>query len=255
MVIRVTSQFKKPVQNSLSPILHFLKISCIWYEGRSKWKSLFFYTSLIYMFIYTTNLIINIIFHPNFQLFIILVQNSAFLLGTVKISTFVNNRQLWERLVYLLNVIEIETSDTKYEHSFIVIKYKKYCHWAMYYLLMCLPLCFVLFINFWLNNVILPIIYSQNEVHIIYLFHAWLPFNQETLGGRCISGVLQNIYAIITIVSVWCWDIIVFTIMVFLSGQLKALRVRCSNALDDPSEDICMENLIGCHRHYLLIHE
>lgn len=256
MYNKILSKIQDDEFLTFGPIITFQKFIGAWPRGRSTIKIWIFNIILTYSIIFSLNIFINTIIFFNYQMFINFVEYAAFPLASYKMYIYNRNYKTWNILYDLILDIENEsTVNFKDFHSKVVIKYSKRCHRIILsYWIFVFGSISVFTISFLVNNLILPLFAKQpDQLYYIVLFYIWLPVDETTLSGRAIHTTLQIIYVLI-ITSFFCiLDGLLASTTTFIAGQLQALRVRCVHALDDQSEDVCFENIVKCHRHYMQI--
>lgn len=250
-------KFKKSEHESLYTSLRISDFFGYWPEGRGPVLTFFFYFGYILSIFFMIDEYLFVIFKFSYKACIILVQYSAFQLSPPKVFTFIYHKHKWETLFSMISFIEKETlSDPNAKYVPTIRKFQKFdnlfvkCFWCFY---TGLDVVYIPF--FWIFNVFLLDLNTIDEHDIVTynVFNFLLPFDVMTFNGRFVNAFLQFLLLQITAVHVVAWDAVILSIVICLTGQLKALRLRCIHALDDPREELCIENLTKCHRHYLRI--
>lgn len=240
---------------SLGPLIKILKWVSVWRLGRTRIRTIIHFCFMIFCILCLTNIIVNLIVNFNFQLFITFIQYSAFHMCVLKILALTVWFNKWEKAIKTISQIELESRLDKTSHYMpILILYKKYTHIVIFgysAIGTFINVCFTG--GLIINNLVLN--EFRSEVYVIHLFYALLPVDESTRSGRFISTILQMLYSETALVFILCWDTLVLSSMIFLIGQLKALRVRCVHTLNNLKIDDNLRNIVKCHKHYLSIIE
>lgn len=256
MLRNFLNYFFIPSQGSLGVNLNITKFVCVWAPNRSIVKSIIYYSFLLLNSFFIIGMYARVVLEFTFDNLVYFFQYSAFHLGVMKTLSYVFRSKDWEIHLKLIEYLEIEsTVDERSEHVNVVSTYRKYCQLLTFsFWIGCTPMVFFLMLFYWINYAIIPDLQNVTDTQSFKCyFCTLLPFNESSRSGRYLSALLQTEFAFSSSVYTWTWDAMVLTSMVFLRGQLGALRVRCITALDEDDEKKCLENIIKCHTHYLSI--
>lgn len=258
MLRNFLNYFFIPNLGSLGVNLSITKFVCVWAPNRSPQKSILYFSFLLLNSFFIIGIYTRVALEFSFDNLVYFFQYSAFHLGVMKTLSYVYRSKDWEKNLRLIEELENESTMNKTsEHANVVYRYRKYCQLVTFsFWIFCTPMVFFLMLFYWINYAIIPDLQNITETQLFKCyFCTLLPFNESSRTGRYLSAFLQTEFAFSSSIYTWTWDAMVLTSMVFLRGQLEALRVRCITALDEDDEKKCLENIVKCHKHYLSIIE
>lgn len=250
--------FNRTDQASLDPIMYMLKFFGVWYFKRSPIKLIIYCSIISYNITFVLNQCVYLGLNFNYNLFISFINFSAYGLCIIKTCTFSIWHNNWKIVVDNIYEMEMEsTKEVNSDHAAIVLKYRKYCHWVIFFFWFVIwSIVFVTFTCYWWSNIIFPEFIDPNTSHEFkYIFHLYLPFVDNLKTAQYIAALLQTMFAIFAALHTLTWDSLVMSSIVFFAGQLKALRMRCANAFSKSNREISLDydNLLICHKHHLAI--
>lgn len=248
---RDAMNYKDELNPSIGLAIKYFKYIGVWRHGPSRLKKFFTYSIMIICLCYMINLIINLVLNFHYDIGLWFVQYSAIHFGIFKILVFAKNLKHWESLIIVMADIDMRTAKARNAKLYlpILIKIRGYCtKFVVYYISLAIFINLIFIATYMVNNMIVP--YLIDNFEIILLFHAYLPFDESVGLGRNVSTLLQMLYFETSVVYVVGWDVFLLSLMMFLIGHFKALRLRCALAVES-REDISLCNIAECHQQYV----
>lgn len=253
---KILNKFNYSNRSYFSPVIDIALFFGFWVPGRSLKSTVAFGIICIFTHTYFVGILLRLIYEFDINRLMNFIQNVPFYLCVLKISTFTYQHKYWEKIFNALTHIEIEsTTEKNASHVTIVEIYKNYCHcFTVIFCVFYICLLVIYNANFWITYLIIPLLEPPEfREPFKCLFCSWVPFDENTVCGRYISGFLQTFFGIFAVLYSMIWDLIIVSIMIFIIGQLKALRMRCVHALNTNNEEEILKNLIKCFKLHILI--
>lgn len=255
----IITKYKDPNNPSLGILIYLLKFFGIWPYGRAKYFTIIFKLIYFYLILIFLNTSVNTIVQLNYHMFANFIQYSALHLSIIKIYNLTERHKMWRKLFVQISEMDNESVTCADSKSVtVILRYRQYSI-LIGLGFMCIGIVLnIIFISmFWFNNIIKIDLTKLDEKKLITMniLNPWLPFDETNKQGRWISGIIQSIYIEFTALYLLCWDSLVMSIMLLLAGHLKALKVRCECALDNPdaNDNIQFNNIVNCHKQYMKI--
>nr|QIJ45800.1 olfactory receptor [Glyphodes pyloalis] len=241
---KLLSLLEDPRYPSVGPHLRLLGLTGIWQPKKTKIKQCIFYITVGFFFSQYVKCVIK--FHP-VPLKLIL-QYAPFHLGVVKACFFQKDFKKWKSIIDYVSDVECkEIAGRNDEKLRIITEYIKrsrkitYFFWAL---------------AFFSNFAIFSEPYQKNQAGTngtgVYLkvLDGYTPFSDEP-PGYYFSMLVQTVLGHMMSVYVVGWDTLVLTIMIFLKGQLRIMRLNYANIIDVKDADKSRNNIMKCHRFHV----
>lgn len=249
MFKNIIAKIKDKDHEFLGFVVGFQKIINAHRQSRSKLQSFLYNILLIYSIFFSIGVVIQIIINFEYKAFLVFMEYIEFQLISYRMYLFNKYYDEWMKVYEIILKMESNTDEK------VVNKCRKDCALRVtsYFIFVSIVMT-LFFFSFFCNNIMLPVFFEDyKEVVIMTLYNVWLPIDKTTFFGSTIDTIMQMIYGITNTTYVIFLDCLMVSVMYFIVGELKVVRARYVRALDAPSEEVCLSNLIQCHRQYLEI--
>lgn len=242
----VLSFLEDPRYPSVGPHLFLLGFIGLWQSKQSKFKQYLFYITISFFLSQYLKCVIKF-HHGDLKL---ILQYAPFHLGIIKACFFQKDYKKWEQIIDYISSVEreeIENGDKKKME--IINEYLKRSRRVTY---------FFWGLAFFSNFTIFSEPYQKNQTNIngtteyLKIFDGYTPFSEEP-PGYYFSMFIQTVLGHIVSAYVVGWDTLVITIMIFLSGQLRIMRLNCANIVDVGNIEESHNNILKCHRFHVTL--
>lgn len=167
----------------------------------------------------------------------------------MKVGTFIIWQDDWSNIINYITVLENRQRSTKDKKTNIIIdeytQYSRAVTFFYWFLVICTVLAVVIFplVEFYTVPAI-PNSTLNGTVVFPEIMSSWFPFDKSRGYGYVISLLIQ--------ISVFTWggwavgsyDSTAVTIMAFIAGQLKLLKINCERLFGDKTENVTEEESI-----------
>lgn len=265
MMRRVLSKFEDPNWPLLGPNIWALQALGLWLHNGDITSRMFNSLHIIVAFYISTEFVELWFIRSNFNS--VLRNLSYSLLSLVclmKVGTFLTWQNDWRDIINYITELENRQRSRKDEKTNIIIdEYTQYSR-AVTFFYWCLALATVLIVVIFpfVGLLTVPKIREctlNGTIAFPEIMSSWFPFDKSRGYGYIISLLIQT-----TMFSWGGWvvgsyDSTAVTIMCFIAGQLKLLKVDCERLFGDDKETVSEEEAIRrikqCHIEYVTLNK
>lgn len=245
---RLLLVFEDPKFPSVGPQLRLMRLLGLWQPLSSRFamlKKIIFY------------LVIGLIFSQYLKSLIkfdyaslkLILQYAPFHVGIIKAGFLKKDHKIWEDLVNYTSGLErsqLSESDPK-----IYKIINQHINWnrivTYFFWTLAIVTNIVLFEAPYFNGYIM----LQNETQNFVTFDVYTPFSGDQPFSYFANLTIQAFMGIIISAYTVSWDMLVVSLMIFFTCQLRVARYNCANLIDRENHEESHKNLVDFHQHYI----